>query len=263
MDLDLGARGLVGLMTPRENPTAEPEAAVLLPPDVAMLAARMQSAAPLMADRLTDYARDLGQWVDAFGHAPLDAIGFACTGTSYLIADPLPDHVRQGGRSVPFVTAAAALETALHQLGACTVAVVSPYPEALTRMAETYWAGRGFEVAAVRTLEPVGGYHPIYGQNGAAALAAVAAAREVGADAVLALGTGAPTLAAIAVALGRDGPPVLSSNLALGWRLSAVLAGNAAEPVSAWLTPGAAWISRLAARFPTALARLKSTGDRP
>jgi maleate isomerase len=62
MNQDLGARGLVGLLTPRENPTAEPETSVLLAPDVALLAARMQSPAPSMAQRLIDYGRDLRPW---------------------------------------------------------------------------------------------------------------------------------------------------------------------------------------------------------
>jgi maleate isomerase len=261
MDLDLGARGLVGLLTPRENPTAEPEAAVLLPPDVAMLTARMQSASPSMAQRLADYADDLPLWMGAFGQAPLDAVGFACTGASYLIGEPLPCHVRHAGRAIPFVTAAAAVEAALHGLGARTVAVVNPYPDDLTRSAIAYWSGRGFSIVAVVPMRPAVGYHPIYGQDNGAALAAITAASGSRADAVLALGTGAPTLAALAVALEAEGPPLLSSNLCLGWRLACVLGGD--EPLSAWLRPQAAWIRRLADRFPTALTRLKAPGDHP
>ncbi|HTI67856.1 MAG TPA: hypothetical protein VL460_09980 [Caulobacteraceae bacterium] len=251
---DLGARGLVGLLTPRENPAAEPEMSVLLAPDVAMLASRMRSPAASLNERLVDYGRDLTRWLDAFGQAPLGVVGFACTGTSYLLDRPLPDRVRQAGREVALVTAAGAVEAALSNLVAKTLAVISPYPDDLTLAAVAYWTGRGFSIAVVERLRPVAGYHPIYGQTNAAALAAVTAARGAGCDAVLALGTGAPTLGAIAVALRTPGPPVMSSNLCMGWRLSAALADD--EPLAAWLSPDAAWVRRLEQRFPAALARL-------
>jgi len=129
MDLDLGEKGLVGLLTPRENPTVEPEMSVLLPPDTAFLTARMQSGAGEMNARLVDYARDWPRWLDAFGQVPLDAVGFACTGTSYLLGpdDPaLPAEIVHTGRTLPVLTAAGAVEAALRQLGARSLAVVSP-----------------------------------------------------------------------------------------------------------------------------------------
>jgi maleate isomerase len=219
----------------------------------------MQSAGAAMNDRLVDYGQGIPRWLEAFGQAPLDAVAFACTGTSYLLgpADPpLPETVEHAGRTVPVVTAAGAIGRALAERRVRTIALVTPYPRALTEAAVAYWRGRGFEVASVTALEPAAGYHPIYGQNNASAFAAVAEAREAGADVALVMGTGAPSLAALAVALKRPGPPVLSSNLCLGWRLSQVLGGEASEPLGAWLAADAPWARRLADRFPAAFAGL-------
>ena len=79
---DLGARGVVAVLIPAENPTVEPEFSVLTPPDVNLLTARMHSPAPEMFTRLKAYETRLENWLAPFGDAPLDAVAFACTGSS-------------------------------------------------------------------------------------------------------------------------------------------------------------------------------------
>ena len=82
---EYGAAGLFGLLTPQSNPTVEPELRILLPAGSAMLAARLTSPSSMLRERLIDYGERLGEFVGPFDDVGLDAVGFACTGTSYLV----------------------------------------------------------------------------------------------------------------------------------------------------------------------------------
>lgn len=259
---DLGAAGVVALMTPAENPTAEPELSVLADPDVSLLTTRMYSTDPDMGRRLVDYATGAARWMEPLGAAPLDAVVFACTGSSYLAgAARAPGRViDHGGRSLPLIAAAHALEEALAALAARRLAIVTPYPQALTRAAVDWWTGRGFEIASVTEVPPADGGHPIYARDAAAILATLRGASGAPGDVVVALGTGAPSLPALAVASLENARPMLSSNLATGWALSRVLSAAPAETardsLAAWLAADAPWRARLAIRFPRLMARL-------
>lgn len=76
---------LLGVLTPQANTTAEPELSILLPPGFGLIAARLTSGCPGMEDRLTDYFHRIGPTAAQFANAPVAAIGFACTGASYLV----------------------------------------------------------------------------------------------------------------------------------------------------------------------------------
>lgn len=256
---DLGARATVALLTPAENPTAEPELSVLLPPDINMLTARMYAPAKDMHARLRAYELGLAQWLAPFGDAPLDAIAFACTGSTYLLdhAQRFATIIERASGPCPVIKAACAVEDALNQLAAKRIALVSPYPESLTGPATDYWRAAGFLPDLVVQAPPsqrLG--HPIYTQSSATLLAALRQAVANGqVDAIVATGTGAPSLPALAVASLETDVPVLSSNLATAWSVCCQLGGQ--ETVRDWLAPDATWRARLAARFPTALARLQ------
>lgn len=244
--------GTVGLLTPQANPVAEIETSILLEPDVTMLVSRMTDDAPSMLDRLKGYTRGLEATLGAFGGAPLDAIGFACTGSSYFDEDVAKSTVAQAGASLtasPFVAAADAVNDALQELGAQTIALVSPYPDDLTPLAAAYWTRRGYEVAQVVSVPPALGSHPIYGLT-AGAIHAPMSTLSSEHDAVLLMGTGAPTLPVIAAATGR---PVLSSNLCVGWRFAQLLNPSAAPTFTAFAEGD--WRARLRQRFPAAVLR--------
>ena len=82
LNLEYGARGLVGVLTPQANPTVEPELSMLLGPEIGMLTARLVCAAPDMRTRLLDYFVRLEETLASFQTAPLRVAGFACTGKS-------------------------------------------------------------------------------------------------------------------------------------------------------------------------------------
>jgi maleate cis-trans isomerase len=91
MSLAYARNGLLGVLTPQANTTVEPEISLLLPPATAMLTARLVSARPSLNDRLRDYVAGLDATCAQFANAPLGAIAFACTGSSYLVGPEAED----------------------------------------------------------------------------------------------------------------------------------------------------------------------------
>lgn len=259
---DLGARGVVALLTPAENPTAEPELSLLMPPDVNLLTARMYAPASEMSARLKAYETRLEEWLAPFGDAPLDAVAFACTGSTYLLGPSRrrPEELKRRHEPCPVVCAADALKDGLQSLRARRITLVSPYPSALTEAAQDHWRGAGYDVAAV-IQSPLahGAAHPIYGQTAATLLTGLRQGLKAGvADAVIVMGTGAPSLAALAVASEETDVPILSSNLATAWSVAHQLGLEDRPLITEWLASDAPWRERLWSRFPSVRARLKS-----
>lgn len=255
--LEYAAAGLVGILTPQANATVEPELSVLLSPDVGMIVGRFTCPAPDLRTRLIAYFAGLEEAIAQFADAPLAAIGVACTGASYLLAEQPAAFAKPWDGPLPVVSAAAAIEAALGSLGARRLALLSPYPAWLTDACLAYWQQRGFTIPLVRAPAPVEqGYHPIYAQRSRQATAVLADIAALDVEAVLISGTGLPSLAALPRLNAAGGPPVISSNLALAWAIGEILAGRGAAPASIapWLRPDAPWVGRLAARFPAALA---------
>jgi maleate cis-trans isomerase len=254
MSVEYAPRGLVGVLTPQANTTVEPEFAILWPPGIAMLNARMTSAKPTIIARLLDYLRDLPGAARQFANAPITALAFACTGASYYAGVAEEDALvarLEDALGIPVITAAIAVRDAFHALGATRIGLVSPYPDDLTDAARAYWTARGFEVVAVsRGAMADGSFHPIYAMNAAGAAAALAALPAGRAQAVAMLGTGMPTLKPILDQPFVGEAPVTSCMHALAWRSICAVTGTAPsrEGMLAWVQ-GEGWRARYAARM--------------
>ncbi|MDP3416012.1 hypothetical protein [Falsiroseomonas sp.] len=254
MTVEYAPRGLVGVLTPQANTTVEPEFAMLWPPGVAMLNARMTSTKPTIIARLLDYLRDLPGAAAQFANAPIDAIAFACTGASYYAGVAEEDALvarMQDALGIPVITAALAVRDAFQAVGAERIGLVSPYPDDLTEAAVGYWTARGFEVTEVsRSAMADGSFHPIYAmtaQGAAAALAALPAGRV---QAVAMLGTGMPTLGPILGQPFVGEAPVTSCMHALAWRSVCAVTKQPpdAESFLAWVR-GEGWGARYRERM--------------
>lgn len=223
MSLEYAPKGLLGVLTPQANTTVEPEMAVMTPPGFAVLNARLRSTKPTIAQRLADYFDRYEEALGEFANAPLAAIGYACTGASYLAGPSREDALiarleERSGASV--TTAASAVVDALRALNAHRVALVSPYDGPLDEASAGYWSARGFFVAArISAYRETDAFHPIYSLGSEAARAGLVRVAGVDVDAVVMLGTGMPTLRPIAQTPYQDDAPVLSCMLCLGWRL--------------------------------------------
>ena len=234
-------RGLIGVLTPQANTTVEGEFPQLLPKGYGMLTGRLTSPAQVMDDRLTAYMDDLAGQLAQFGAAPLEAIAFACTGSSYLKGAAFEDRAVSAASQAaggPVITSALALVGGFEVLGAGRIGLISPYHESLTAASIAYWQSRGLDIGEIETdLGESATDHPIYGLSPAAVRPAVERFKKSAVDAIVILGTGYPSLETIGWAAALDGPPLLSSNLALAWRTVAAVDGRtpAADDLMEWI----------------------------
>jgi len=244
---EYGRAGLYGLLTPQGNPTAEPEMRILLPTQSSLLCARLTSGAADLRRRLTEYFERLPAFVEQFDRIAFDAVGFACTGSSYGL-DAEQERIALGEietrKGYCVITAAAAVEQAFRALAIRAIALVSPYPPWLTEACRAHWVRRGLRVTMTLQLEPASPAQPIYAHTTPALLERLDGLDARGADAVLFTGTGMPSLRALQPLEAACGMPVLSCNLCLAWALAKVT--GAARPGAESRLYGG-WADRLAA----------------
>lgn len=228
---DYGARGRFGLLTPQASPTVEPEFRRLAPDGTELYVARLTSRSDDPRTRLVDYLERLPETLAQYDTLRLDAVAFACTGSSYLLGTRREAEIvaaAQAACGAPVETAAGAILRALDALHARRIVIVSPYPDWLRDAGIAFWQDAGLEVTGTATVPIVrADTRGIYELQGAAASAVLEALDVRGADAVLVSGTGLPSLALLRTRR-RQHPPVVSSNLCLAWRLYDYVPGGAA-----------------------------------
>jgi maleate isomerase len=253
MSLEYAPRGLVGMLTPQANTTAEPEFNILWPRGVAMINGRLVSDKNSLNDRLVDYFDSYDQTLGQFANAPISVAAAACTGASYLAGRDREASVIgeiSSRHGYPFITSAMAVVDALQALDAHRIGLVSPYSDDLTCASITYWQSHGFEVAEfVSAVTRSDTFHPIYSLDSSAALSALRTLEGKPFDAIIMLGTGMPTLRPIAETIGWRGAPTMSSNLCLAWRVVEALERRSpdASTLASWLD-GEGWTERLKTR---------------
>ncbi|MBC7802797.1 MAG: hypothetical protein H7Y16_02885 [Candidatus Parcubacteria bacterium] len=256
-DVEYGARGILGLLVPQANTTAEPEVGALLGPDLALLVGRLTSTAPEMRDRLGHFLERIESYIDTFGDAPLAVLGFLITGSTYLLdhADEDAFFAQLGARrGYPVVSAAQSIRRAFSVLGAKRIGVVSPYPEWLTERSLAYWRRCGVDIVGVESPERPGGFHEIYTMRGASVLAAARRLADAKPEVVLLAGAGMPTVGPM-MALIREGVTPLSSNFCMAWQIEQLGSRAPADAASLrrLLRKDAAWHAVFSARFPAAV----------
>lgn len=249
-DREYGALATVGIAVPQANPTVEPEMAALLPEQASMLVTRLQGSRSSSNNRLVEYLDNLGESLEAFDTAPLDGVGFANTGTSYLIGREA--ETRRFGEfserfGYPIVSAAQAIRDALDHLGARKVALFAPYPRWLIDAGLAYWTSCGYQITDTATV-PMGtsDTRNVYLVRSRHLLECIGQLDTSGADVVLLTGTGMPTLRAMPLIAAQTGKPVLSSNLCLAWSLlRKVGVADALPPPEAGESLFGGWTQRL------------------
>lgn len=222
-DREYGARALLGLAVPQANPVVEAEFTALMPAGVGFITTRLQGSRSNSRDRLIQYLDSLDASLENFDTARPDALGYACTGTSYLVEPEREARQIQASSErfgYPIITSAAAILAALRELGARRIALLAPYPQWMVDVSHRYWETQGLQVTAqARTLLDTTDTRHVYRVRTPMVLQAAQSMNLDDADVVLMSGTGMPTLRAIPEIARHSGKPVLSSNLCLAWAL--------------------------------------------
>lgn len=257
MRVEYASRGLIGVLTPQANTTVEPEMAIMGPPGVATINARMVSPHAELEARLADYIDHLDDAIAQFANAPLDTIALATTGTSYIAGvareAEIVAHVEKKF-GAPLVTTGQAVVLALRTLGAKTIGLVSPYPPSLTEKASAYWSQNGFAIGGLIQIGvKAGTFHPIYTITAADAEAATLQLADKAVDAIVLLGTGMPTLGSLVRHPRVGNAVVLSCMMCLGWAaIDRVLQRPPAREALLAFARGAEWGARLTAHMSVA-----------
>ena len=235
MSVEYAPIGFVGLLAPQANTVVESECAILFPPGVGQLGGRLTSPRATIEERLVDYFETLETSARQFADVPLGALGFACTGSSYLAGrDREDDMLRRLAqqRGCHVTSSARSVVEALQAIDARRIALVSPYPESLTRHSVGYWESRDLAVdSVVRIASEASGGHPVYSLGSTAVMRAIDGLRGRF-DAVVLLGTGLPTLRAILATPRIGEAPLISCTFALAWRCFHALTGTAPSAAS-------------------------------
>lgn len=222
-DREYGVRARIGVAVPQANPTVEPEFWTLVPDGVSVLSTRLRGSSADSRARLVDYLTNFQASLDAYETAALDAVGFACTGTSYLIGAREEEvRVKQFEQSygAPIITAAMAIKRAMQAIGARRVTLFAPYPDWLISACKDYWMNSGFEITSFGTVtKDTSDTRNVYSVTVEDVLASIRGMDLKTCDVILLTGTGVPTLRALQRLSTETGKPALSSNLCLVWAL--------------------------------------------
>lgn len=240
---EYGKAGRFGIGTPQANPTVEDEFNILFPPNVSLHSVRLTSLAEHAKDRLCEYIKELPDYLKRYDTLLLDAFGFACTASSYLIDEETEASIlKKAATEFPIYTATQAIKWALHSHNAKRIVIAAPYPEYIREAAFNYWTRAGFDVADVIHIKTSSttNTRTIYSLTSADAIAALEKMSFDGIDAVLLSGTGMPTLQAVAL---QWPVPVLSSNLCLAAKMIHGANTSAANQLEGVFIKG--WQSRL------------------
>jgi maleate isomerase len=233
-----GAAGHFGVGVPQSNPTVEPEIGLLLPRAACLSATRLTSSEPNPLDRLRAYIDDLDTYLERFDAMKLDAFGFACTGSSYLLGAAREQEITERCEEkfgYPVLAAADSIVWMLNRLGVSKVAMLAPYPTALIDAGCAYLQSRGIDAVAVhRVVTSSADTRSIYQVTDAQAREGLAQLSVEGAQAVLISGTG---MASLSMVDATAPLPVVSSNFCLAVRMLAAserieaLDRNGCEPL--------------------------------
>jgi maleate isomerase len=213
-----GWRARLGLLVPSSNTTNEPEFQGVLPEGVSLHTGRLPLE-DVTAEDLTEMAGTAEGVAEGLGHADVDVVAYGCTTGSLVKGHGYAEDLERTISEVtdaPAVATALSVERALAELGATSVAVVTPYIDDLNERERSFLEDAGFEVTAmagqgIELNTEIGALRP------EAAYRQAVAAADTDADAVFVSCTNYRTFEAIDRLEADLGMPVVTSNQATLW----------------------------------------------
>lgn len=213
-----GWRARLGLLVPSSNTTNEPEFQHVLPDGVSVHTGRLPLE-DVTVDDLEAMSHTAERASERLGHADVDVAAYGCTTGSLVRGHGYAEELERtiaAAADAPAVATALSVERALTEVGAESVAIVTPYVEELNERERSFLEDGGFDVTVVtgRGIEPnteIGGLWP------EAAYRQAKAAFDDDADALFVSCTNYRTFEIIHRLEADLGVPVVTSNQATLW----------------------------------------------
>lgn len=217
-----GSRARIGLIVPPTNTANETEWHSMAPANVSIHSARM----PLHADTqskagISALHADIEKFASDLVQAEVDVVAYGCTAGSMVSPVDSLAHLITQKTGCKALTTAQSIVMALRALRAKSIAVATPYFEAMNHHERQFLQENGFDVVSMKGLG--------FGSTGVADFRNICRitpdevanlARRVdteNADAVLLTCTDLSSLAVIKLLEKELGKPVISSNSATFW----------------------------------------------
>ena len=227
-----GARGTLGLIVLQAAETIEQDFRRLFPArDVALHVSRIPSGADLTPATIARMETDLPRAASLLPPgAAFDVVGYGCTsGTTLIGADRVATLIRGATTTRAVAEPLTAARAALTALGAGSVAIVSPYIDAVARPVRAAFEAAGFRVPAITSFGEESEARVARIDPASIRAAALSVGRRPGVEAVFLSCTNLRTLDVIDDLERALGLPVVSSNQALAWGM----ARSSGAPVAA------------------------------
>lgn len=147
-----GRRARLGIVVPSVNTVMEPWAQRTVPDGVSVLAARMFIPPATTPEAFIEMDRNEGKMaIRQLSSTLPDVIAYGCTASSIVQGLDYDAHLRaeiSETYALPSTTAAHAIVTAAHIVGARRISIVSPYTEEVDAAEHCYFESAGLEVLA-------------------------------------------------------------------------------------------------------------------
>jgi len=215
-----GWRAKIGLIVPSLNNTMEPELNKMAPSGVAIYATRLLLEKGL-PENMEKMATDTEQATDLLKTADVTGILYGCTSGSLIKGLGWDQEIirRMEDRTgVPATTTSTAVIEAFKELGVKSVAVATPYVEAVNKIEKDFFEAHGITVVNIEGL----GYTTGGELHRESPETAYAFAREVnreGADCLFISCTDFATIEVLNVLEQDMNKPAMSSNTASLWSM--------------------------------------------
>ncbi len=152
----IGWRGMVGLIVPANNGVVLPELYRALPEGVTAYETRMRAGAHVTPEAVDKMVKETLGAGEMLAEAQVDMIGYCCMGSSVLKGWDWEDEVlgklaEIGG--CPVTSANRAMLEAFRQLGATTVALITPYPPVIDEAIPGFFAARDIAVRSITKVD--------------------------------------------------------------------------------------------------------------
>jgi len=149
-----GWRARIGLVLPSTNTVNEPEFRHYLPDGVSLHAARMY-AERTTPETLSEMAEEVERCGERLATAEVDVAVFGCTSGSLIEGEGYDDEIEtrlHHASGAPTVATAAAIKDAFDALEVESLAITTPYTEAVNCREESFLEAAGFDVVTMHGL---------------------------------------------------------------------------------------------------------------